>query len=229
MRTSALFRSALFMVVATVSASAVAQDPRELGPRYGSGSGYGSGYNPAPSRTLLGLPMPQQWQGIPRAGQSRSGMGQNVPGGYAANCPNGQCQTGDCANGLCNGGRCPDGVCGTTPYANSQDPRAWQSGWSPRNTHDSLADSFRRSGGLSDSDAWTPRSGLNPVDEALNSRYRRSDLDLKSEYFGGDSLRQQELRAPVPSRSRAQSDERGYPSRRPMEAPVESFSGVARF
>jgi hypothetical protein len=33
----------------------------------------------------------------------------------------------------------------------------------------------------------------------------------------------------VPGRSRVHSDERGYPSRRSMEAPAESFSGVARF
>jgi hypothetical protein len=164
-------------------------------------------------------------------------------------CPNGQCSTGECANGQCatgtcstgqcstgqcstgnrSTGRCPNGNCGTAPYPGNQYPQGVQSGWSPRNSRATEADPVRRSGQLSDADAWTPRSGLNPLNEAFSSTYRRNDFDLKSEYFGGDSRSRDELRAPVPARSRNNSDEWTHSSRRSMEAPAEMFSGVARF
>jgi hypothetical protein len=82
---------------------------------------------------------------------------------------------------------------------------------------------------LSDADGWAPRSGRNPLKDAFSSQYRRNDLDLKHEYFGSDSRSRNELQAPVPVRSRMNPDEWTPSSRRSMEAPAETFSGVARF
>lgn len=234
MKTSTLLTSALCLAAATLSLTATAQDPR-----YPS-TDYGSSYRSAPNRSLLGLPLPQQWSGMRPTGMNRGSNGQGfAPAGYSAGCPNGQCptgasangqcQTGACANGQCSAGQCPNGNCRTAPYTNRQYPQGVQSGWSPRSSRATLADPFRRSGRLSDADAWTPRSGLNPLNDAFNSQYRSNDFDLKSEYFGGDSRGRNELRAPAPMRSGVNSDNWTPTSRRSMEAPAESYGGVARF
>ena len=244
MRTSTLLTSALSVALAALSLTAMAQDSRY------PATGTGSRYNAAPQRTRLGLPLPQQWSGVQPTGLTgRNNRQSYVFGGYPANCPNGQCQTGNCANGQCstgacangqcsagacvNGqcsaGRCPNGNCGPAPYTNNSYPQGVRSGWSQGNSRATPADPFRRSGQLSDADAWTPRSGLNSLNDAFSSQYRRNDFDLRSEYFGSDSRNQNELRAPVPTRSRVNSDEWTPSSRRSMEAPAETFSGVARF
>lgn len=242
MKISTLLTSVLSLAVTSVSLTAAAQDPRYPAPV--------SRYNSVPQRTLLGLPLPQQWSGVRPVDPNRGRSGQAYgPAGYSTNCPNGQCQTGSCpsgqcstgacasglcstgacTSGQCSTGRCQNGTCGSAPDTISPYRQGVHSGWSPRNSRATLADPFRRSGQLSDADAWTPRSGRNPLNDAFGSQYRREEFDLKSEYFGGDSRILNHQQVPVQTRSRVNSDEWTAPSRRSMEAPAETFSGVARF
>ena len=160
MKTSTFLTSALCLAVVSLSLTAIAEDPRY------PATDYGSNYRSAPNRSLLGLPMPQQWSGVRPAGMNRGSNGQAyAPAGFSTSCPNGQfqtgscpngqcstgafangqCLTGACANGQCSTGQCPNGNCGTAPYTNLQSPQGVQSGWSPRNSRATLADPFRRS------------------------------------------------------------------------------------
>lgn len=240
MKISTLLTTGLYLVLMSRSFTASAADPR-----------FSGGYNTAPNRGLFGLPMPQQWSGARpmgiNGGASNYGYRQT---GYSPNCPNGNCSTGACANGQCatgacvngncpsgtcvngqcsnagiqtgayRGGNCPNGNCGAGSYTNSRYPVGAQSDWSPRSTRTGLADPYRRSDEFDDRNGWTQRTSrpvLAPLDDAFSSRYRQDDLNLRNEYFGNDP------------RSRMNSNEWNRPSRRSLEAPVESNGSVARF
>lgn len=209
-------------------------------PRQWSGartSGMNRGYSPAGYRQSdysANCPNGQCTTGY-RAQPENCANGQCSTGacanGQCANgcCVNGQCLTGECLNGQCPNGRCQTGNYGTSPYRNDRSSQGAQSDWSPRSSRSTIADPFRRSGDRSDRDVWTQRTArpvLDPLDDAFNSRYDRDDLDLKSEYFGNGTG---ERDSRSPSRTRSNSGEWNGQSRRSMEAPAESFSGVARF
>ena len=98
--------------------------------------------NAGPSRTFLGLPMPQQWNNTrPVSNGQYSNTGtyshNSSYGKNPANCVNGQCATGNCptgqittgyrlgdryATGTCVNCNCPDGACASGLCASGQCP-----------------------------------------------------------------------------------------------------------
>ena len=102
----------------------------------------GSGTNANPSRTFLGLPIPQQWSGNrPAAMNQYSGSGAYRSNSYnnqysgefakgqctTGNCPirrnaTVNCSTGNCANGTCRDCNCPNGACANGLCASGQCP-----------------------------------------------------------------------------------------------------------
>lgn len=73
---------------------------------------------PAPTRTFLGIPLPQQWNGVrPASGSqypaNRPYGGNSYYGADSRNCANGNCSTGTCTTGNCRSGSCPNGRCAT--------------------------------------------------------------------------------------------------------------------
>lgn len=102
----------------------------------------GSGTNANPSRTFLGLPIPQQWSGNrPAAMNQYSGSGayrsNSYNNQYSGEFANGQCTTGNCpirrnttvncsagncANGTCRNCSCPNGACANGLCASGQCP-----------------------------------------------------------------------------------------------------------
>ncbi len=272
MKSSNLWTSGLLMIVLSHSVTAQAQGLRNPNSGIPMNSGYGSGM----SRSLFGLPMPQQWSGGRSTGNAGGFNAQGygpagyAPSGYPANCANGQCQngsvnsglragsrcvngqcpTGACLNGQCRCESCPNGQCSMRQPVSSQFPdgnysngyrgasncptgrcpQGMQSGQIPRSGSRMLADPFRRSGTLSDSDQWTPRAVVAPRYDSFGSAgYNREDLDLRSEYFRNESGTRNDLRGQTQSRSDFNTDGWTLPSRRSMEAPAESRSGIARF
>ena len=165
-------------------------------------------------------------------------------------CANGQCPTGACAGGQCRTGSCANGQCdngqsqglqfsngnyssgyrGTSNCPNGQCPQGAQSGGMARNTRSMPADPFRRSGDLSGSDQWTRRPVVAPLNDGYRGTgYDRNDLDLRSEYFGDEANNRYDFPARTPSRSDYNSNEWARPSRRSLEAPATTRSGIARF
>ncbi len=118
--------SMMFVAVAFVSSvSAQAQDYRPS--------------NSGPSRTFLGLPVPQQWTGVRPTANQNTGygaqQGYNAIGLNSSSCANGQCSNGSkqagygspdtCANGRCTSGtcsncNCPAGACASGLCASGQ-------------------------------------------------------------------------------------------------------------
>jgi len=251
MKTSTLLTAGLFLLLASRSLSVTAADPR-LGNGYGAAPNRGLFGLPMPQQWSGARPT----GAAIGSGYSNSGYNANCPNGNCqtgygvqagyrgqtgncangqcatGNCPNGQCATGACANGQCTTGNCPNGNCGVGGYTSNRMPMDAQSDWSPRSSRTGLADPCRRSGDVADRDSWTQRAQrpvLDPLDEAFNSRYRREELNLRDEYFGRESDADNSYRSQSQSRSRMNSNEWDRPSRRSMEAPAESFTGVARF
>lgn len=238
----------------------------------------GSNARSLPPRTLLGIPVPQQWQRSQFAG-ANAGLPainpQMAPWGRGTNCPGGQCSPRDCANGTCAGpqasaGRCPSGNCPTgmsqvrcvngqcfrAPTARALPaagncangqclPKApgrpvvrnQENDWTPRATKVSEpADPFgeRDSGRLSDAALRLVRPAVEPLRETFGSGYDSRDLDLRSNYFRGQSRLNEEpqgrrpVTAPEPrSRVRGSSIET-IPVRRTIDAPRNSQADTAR-
>ena len=254
MKTSTLLTAGLYLLLATPTLTAEAADPRYSNgysaaparglfgipmPQQWSGTrpmrnGYSNGY---------GQYNPTGYNSNCPNGNCQTGYrGQSVSGIQAANCANGQCATGNCANGTCPTGacasgqcatgNCPNGNCGPGTYSNNGFPLGAQSDWSPRGSRSGLADPYRGSGDSVNRDSWTQRTQrpvLDPLDDALNSRYRRDNLNLRDEYFGNDDTRQYDSRSQSQSRTRLNSNEWNRPARRSLEIPADSSSGIARF
>lgn len=182
-------------------------------------------------------------------GQCQRGIGANgqCSGGR---CVGGQCPTGACASGQCRTGACGNGQCGngqpvsgqfsngnySSGYRgmsicpNGQCPQGAQSGGMSRSTRSMPADPFRRSGDLSANDQWTPRPVIAPLNDVnRGTGYDRNDLDLRSDYFGGESADGYDVPARTQSRSDFNSNEWTRPSRGSLEAPATTRSGIARF
>jgi hypothetical protein len=256
MKTSTLLTAGLYVLLATRSLTAMAADPRvttgpgsvpQRGlfglpvPQQWTGGRAASNYRPAgyvPTGYNANCPSGncQSGYGVQTgyAGQPGSGANRNCANGQCATgaCANGQCATGNCVNGQCATGNCPNGNCGTSPYKNGRLPLGAQSDWSPRSSRTGLSDPYRRSGDAADYDGWTQRTQRPVLDDAFNSRYRREELDLRSDYFGSSSNDRPDYRSDYRPQSndrpRLNSNEWNRPSRRSMEAP-ENSSGVARF
>lgn len=232
MKVATLVAAVLSVVVVAGSQALNAADPWN-----------NAGSRMQPTRGFLGLPVPQQWSSG-RAPMANSGLRYGVPtsdlqnnsvncvNGFCgtAACANGQCLPGVCQNGQCATQQCPNGNCGYAPNAANRTGRGTVSDWFPRTTRAPLADPFRRSEQPASRDSWTQRSGrpvLPPLEDAFNSRYNREDLNLRNEYFGSDPAdRYRETQ----DYGRSNSETWSRPtSRRSMEAPAESVSGIARF
>ncbi len=256
MKTSTLLSAGLFLLVASCAATGSAADPlfnsgsvpnRGLFglpmPQQWSGArpvGLNTGYNGSNYRTT------GYSSNCPSGNCPTGYRGQTTnyaPGQYASgncvngqcatgNCPNGQCSAGNCVNGQCATGNCPNGNCGVAPYTSNRLPVGAASGWAPRTSRTGAADPFRRSGEVADRDVWTQRgqrSLVAPLDDALNSRYRSEDLNLRNEYFSNERGADYDGRSQSLNQSRLNSNEWNRPSRRSMEAPVNSKGAVARF
>lgn len=122
MKTTRLMTVVFTLALVARSVSALAGDP------YGNLPGSRSGMNRMPvQRSMLGLPIPQQWSGARPVGYNGGNSGynrsMNCPNGQCGtmgNCANGQCATGNCANGQCATGNCPNGQCSTGNCPNGQ-------------------------------------------------------------------------------------------------------------
>ena len=257
MKTSTLLTAGLYVLLLTRSLSVIAQDRRN--PNYGApmNSGFNGGMNrslfglPMPQQWSGARPtgMSRGFNGQGYApsrnpancanGQCQSGIGAR--GQYSAGrCANGQCETGSCANGQCGigqsaggqflNGNYTSGYRGMSNCPNGQCPQNAQRGGMPRGTRSMPADPFRRSGDLSGNDSWTQRPVVAPRTNAFRGAgYDRNDLDLRSEYFGNESDNSDDFRAQTQSRSDENSKEWTRPSRRSLEAPATTRSGIARF
>lgn len=251
MKTSTLLTAGLLLLLASRSLSVSAADPR-IGTSYNATPNRGLFGLPMPQQWSGARPT-----GYNGAGYTQGGYSANCPngncqtGGYGVqtgyrgqtgNCANGQCATGACASGQCatgncpNGqcvtGNCPNGNCAATGYSGNRLPQGAQSGWSPRSSRSGLADPYRRSGDYSDRNEWTQRAQrpvLDPLNDTLNSRYRRDELELRNDYFGNQSGSGYDHRTQSRSPLRTNSNEWDRPSGRSMEAPSNGHNGVARF
>lgn len=249
MKTTRLMNVVLTLVLVTRSVTALAGDP------FGNLPASRSGMNRVPvQRTMMGLPVPQQWSGARQVGyNSGYGRSMNCPNGQCGNgvgncangqcstgyCPNGQCSTGNCRNGQCATGNCPNGQCGYNGAMNcpngqcgvnqlTRRPVLPQSGWTPRSDRgNAYADPFRRTGSLADEDAWTSRPVTAPIRDAFGSRYNERDLNLNSEYFGDRDSDNYDLRANDRARSSGGRSS-NYRPNRSMEVPQEHSTGSAR-
>ena len=134
MKTSKLFSAVCVAILLAAPVFVQAQNSR---------SPYGApGTNAGPSRSFLGLPIPQQWSGNrPSTTNQYSGNaayrsndynnpypGQFANGQYAiGNRANGRCgtgnrTTGNCATGNCRNCKCPNGACASGLCASGQCP-----------------------------------------------------------------------------------------------------------
>lgn len=261
MKTTRLMTVVFTLALVARCASALAGDPFGNLP----GSRAGAGRMPV-QRSMLGLPVPQQWSGARTVGYNNGyGRQMNCPNGQcgtgAGNCANGQCATGNCPNGQCTTGYCPNGQCSTGNCPNGQcgyngagynrsinvyngamncpngqcglnqvtrRPVLPQSGWTPRtNRTNAYSDPVRRTGSLSDEDAWTSRPVVAPIRGALGSRYDERDLNLNSEYFGDRDADYYDLRANDRASSYGGRNS-NYRPNRSMEVPQEHSTGSAR-
>ncbi|GEM_PF-769107 len=187
-------------------------------------------------------------------GQCQSGNGANGQCS-TGRCAKGQCPTGVCASGQCRTDSCANGQCDNGPSVggqsvgarfsngnyssgyrgmsncpNGQCPQRAQSGGMSFNTRSMPADPFRRSGDLSSRDQWTPRPVVAPLNDAYRgSGYDRNDLNLRSEYFGDKSDNGADFPAQTQPNSDFNSNEWTRPSRRSLEAPASTRSGIVRF
>ena len=169
-----------------------------------------------PTRTFLGLPLPQQWTGTRPASMTQyPGNRENLNNrnyGQSSSCADGQCPTGNCSNGKCSTGRCSNGQCTTNRPIFSQGTNAnctngqcrlnqspngrsysnpeyeAQDNWSPRTTRSNITDPFRSEEYQNRNDQGMQRSEFrNPVNDLLPSRYNANDLDLRRPYFNDQS------------------------------------------
>ena len=212
MKTTSLLTAGLYVLLLTRSVIVSAQDRQN--PNYGAPMS--SGDNGGMNRTRFGLPMPQQWSRVRPTGMSRGFNGQSVGGqSVGARFSNGNYSSG--YRGMSN---CPNGQC----------PQRAQSGGMSFNTRSMPADPFRRSGDLSGRDQWTQRPVVAPLNDAYRRfGYDRNDLNLRSEYFGDESDKGDDFPAQTQPNSNFNSNEWTRPSRRSMEAPASTRSGIVRF
>ena len=231
------FVSAVFLAILLAAPALVpAQDFR-------APSG-GSRATNTPPRTVLGLPIPQQWGGSRRAatnqysgnlsdGQCTTGNCQNR-GNATGNCTTGTCRNCNCPNGACANGLCASGQCPTCANgqcagcANGACGRA-QGDWSPRTTRSNYADPFRGADSQPENDKWTQRPALrNPVKALYPSSYSQSDLDLRRPYFNKQSSELNKTQ--TGDRASAAPDTHApRPSDRSMfSAPADRVNGLAQ-
>ena len=132
MKTLKLFSAVCVAILFAAPVSVQAQDSRSP---YGA-----SRTNAGPSRSFLGLPIPQQWTGNrPAVTNQYSGNGASRSNSdnsqFSREFANGQCATGNClsprnatanyatdncANGTCRNCNCPDGACASGLCASGQ-------------------------------------------------------------------------------------------------------------
>ena len=259
MKTSTLLTAGLYILLLTRSVNVMAQDRQYSNYGAPMNSGYNGGMNrslfglPMPQQWSGARPtgMARGFNGqgyVPSRNSANCANGQcqsvgGVNGQYSAGrCANGQCPTGTCANGQSgdgqpvggqfSNGNYSSGYRGMSSCPNGQCPQRPQSGGMPRSTRSMPADPFRRSGDFSGNDQWTQRPVVAPRYNAnRGSGYDRNDLDLRSEYFGDESAEGYNVPARTQSRSDFNSNSNAWtrPSRRSLEAPPTTRSGIARF